>query len=101
MAYIGHRCKCGHSDLHHTQDGTGKTLGRCTADYGKGCSRGCSRSIPEPEVIPSFDGKGRVVERVIEPGDGLASMSDSPTVRTCPCEACVALYAQVTATQPA
>jgi hypothetical protein len=38
MAYIGHRCPCGHTDLQHTQTGEDGNLGHCTADFG---STGC------------------------------------------------------------
>jgi hypothetical protein len=93
MAYIGHRCDCGHTDLQHEHDATSDTLGRCTAEYGVTCSRGCGL-VNEPEVIPTFDAKGNRVERVIEPGDGLRSMGGAVIVRTCTCDACRALYEQ-------
>lgn len=91
MAYIGHRCDCGHSDLQHTGDGTSDTLGACSASFNP-C--GCG-TTPEPEVIPTFDTKGRTVERVIAPGGGLPSESGNPVVKTCPCDACVALHEQL------
>lgn len=91
MAYIGHRCTCGHTDLQHTQDGAGNTLGRCTGSF-NACACG---PIPAPEVVPSFDRKGKRVERIIEPGSGLPSESGAPVVKTCPCDACVALHEQL------
>ena len=94
MAYIGHRCDCGHSDLQHAADGTADTLGLCTADYGVTCRRTCG-PVPEPEVIPTFDFHGRPVERVIAPGGGLPSVSGAAGVKTCPCDACTALYEQL------
>jgi hypothetical protein len=96
MAYIGHRCDCGHSDLQHTGDGTGK-LGACQASYGYSCGRGCGPT-PEPEVISTFDSKGRPIERIIPPGDGLKSESGAPIVRTCPCDACTALHSELAGT---
>jgi hypothetical protein len=94
--YIGHRCDCGHTDLQHQQDGTFTSLGGCTSM----CNRPCG-PLAAPEVIPTFDGKGRVVERVIAPGGGLPSMGGGVTVKVCPCEACVAVYERVTAPQAA
>lgn len=93
MAYIGHRCQCGHSDLQHTQTGEGDTLGSCTGSF-SGCAPRCG-PIPAPEVIPTFDTKGRQVERVIPPGDGLRSEGGGIVVKTCPCDACVALHEQL------
>ena len=97
MAYIGHRCDCGHSDLNHAGYGTGTTgLGACQGSFGNSCGRGCG-PVPEPEVIPTYDGKGNQVERVIEPGDGLPSANGNPVVKTCPCDACVAVHEQLAA----
>lgn len=97
MAYIGHRCDCGHTDLSHEHDGTSDNLGRCTAEFGSTCRRACGPVVAPPEVIPTFDAKGNQVERVIEPGDGLRAMGDHVIVRTCPCDACVALHEQMAA----
>lgn len=94
MAYIGHRCPCGHSDLQHAGDGTGQTLGQCTAEYGTTCSRTCG-PVQTPEVIPTFDCKGRAIERVLAPGDGLRSESGTPLVKTCLCDACTALHGEL------
>lgn len=91
MAYIGHRCNCGHTDLQHVHDGTETSLGGCTAGAGASCGRPCG-PVQEPEIIPTFDLKGRPVDRVIEPGGGLASETGVLIVRTCTCDACTALY---------
>jgi hypothetical protein len=96
MAYIGHPCACGHTDLQHSANGAGKSLGRCST----ACARPCG-PLAAPEVRPTFDAKGRPVERIIPPGEGLRSMGGVVVVRTCPCDACTALYEQVTAPQPA
>lgn len=90
MAYIGHRCDCGHSNLNHAQDGGSESLGGCTAT----CQRPCGPT-PEPEVIPIFDFKARPIERVITPGEGLPSEGGGYVVRTCACDACVAVHEQL------
>lgn len=90
MAYIGHRCNCGHSDLNHAQDGTAETLGACTTT----CQRPCG-PVAEPEVIPTFDIKAKPVERIIPPGDGLRSEGGGIVVKTCACDACIALHEQL------
>lgn len=90
MAYVGHRCQCGHSDLNHAQDGGGESLGGCVAT----CQRPCG-PIAEPEVIPTFDIKAKPVERVIASGEGLPSEGGGFVVRTCACDACVALHEQL------
>lgn len=94
MAYIGHRCGCGHTDLSHIHDGTSDSLGACAAEFGATCRRTCG-PLTEPEVIPTFDSKGRPVERIITPGGGLPSESGAPIVKTCPCDACQALHEQL------
>lgn len=94
MAFIGHRCACGHNDIQHT-DGTTSSIGTCTADCGRDCKSSCSLELPEPEVMPSFDIKGNSVERILPPGDGFRAMGDHQVVTTCRCDACQALYAQL------
>lgn len=96
MAYIGHRCTCGHSDLNHRQDGTATTLGGCAAT----CQRPCG-PLPAPEVIPTFDLKARPVDRVIVPGEGLPAEGGNYVIRTCACDACTALYEQTAQPQAA
>jgi hypothetical protein len=92
MAFIGHRCGCGHNDLNHAEDDKGKQI--CTAKAGASCGKGC-KSQGEPELMPTFDAKGGTVERILPPGDGLRAMGDSVVVRTCGCDACQALYEQL------
>lgn len=94
MAYIGHRCDCGHTDLQHTGNGEGSTLGPCTGGFGVSCGKGCG-TTPESEVFPTFDRKVRPIERIIPPGDGLRSENNVTIVKTCPCDACVALHEQL------
>lgn len=94
MPYIGHRCDCGHSDISHAHDGTSSSLGACTAEFGVTCRRTCG-PLAEPEAIPVFDGKGNQSERLIPPGDGLRAENGNPVVKTCPCDACVALHEQL------
>ena len=91
MAYIGHRCGCGHTDLNHSRDAK-KAL--CTANGGRSCGRGC-RTNPKSQVLPTWDHKGRPVERVVPPGEGLATPTGNDGVRTCNCDSCKALYAEL------
>lgn len=94
MALIGHRCKCGHNDINHTEDGDGKRL--CTAGGSGSCKRRCKPVTDVmPELMPTFDLKGNAVERVIPPGDGLGLDGGHPIGRTCGCDACQALYEQL------
>lgn len=92
MAFIGHRCTCGHNDLNHTRNDKGKAV--CTARSGGSCGKGCIAS-GEPELLPTFDRKGRHIEQITPPGDGLKTESGSTGVKTCICDACQALYAQL------
>jgi hypothetical protein len=88
MAYIGHRCACGHSNTQHTS-------GKCTANNSKPCGRPCQMP-DEAQVFPTFDVRGRRVERVIEPGGGWPSLGGNTFGKTCTCDACTALYAEMT-----
>jgi hypothetical protein len=92
MAFIGHRCSCGHNDLNHTQNDKGKRI--CTARAGGSCGKGCYPQ-GEPEVMPTFDRKGLRVERLITPGNGLETENGTHVVRTCTCDDCQALYQQL------
>lgn len=83
MAYIGHRCGCGHMDIRHELKKDG-TRGSCS------CSNRCRKSTTAT-VAPSFDPKGRTVERIVPPGERLGNV-----VPTCSCDACEALYAELT-----
>ncbi|MFH8797085.1 hypothetical protein [Streptomyces sp. NPDC017941] len=93
MAFIGHRCTCGHNDLNHTENDKGKNV--CTANAGARCGRKCT-ALKEPELLPTFDIKGHPVERVIVPGDGLRTESGTAVTQTCTCDGCQALYDQIT-----
>lgn len=91
--YIGHRCACGHTDLHHLGD---QTRGGCTASAGKACGQPCGPA-GESLLLPSFDLRGRQVERVLPPGSGWPTMNGAVSPKTCPCPDCEALHAEVTA----
>lgn len=84
MAFIDHRCPCGHRLTQH------RGPGNCTADAGKGCARPCSKTLPAPEVMPSWDLKGRPVKRIVPPGEDFGNH-----FTTHDCETCRALYEQV------
>lgn len=86
---IGHRCACGHGDLSHKTSSSGKRSCDCQP-----CGRRCSRN-ETPELLPTFDARGNRVERIIPPGEKLATEGDSGPL-TCGCEDCKALYAEVT-----
>ncbi|MFF3643428.1 hypothetical protein [Streptomyces sp. NPDC002564] len=92
MALIGHRCSCGHNDINHATDADGKRA--CTAKAGAPCGKRC-KTLGDPEVMPTFDRKGNRVERIIPPGEGLPTETGSTGTRTCPCDACQALYEQL------
>lgn len=86
---IGHRCECGHGDLSHGSDKKGPMSCGCA-----GCTTLCQRS-DEAELLPTFDRKGNVIERIVPPGDRLSTEGDSAGPRTCDCDACQALYAEL------
>lgn len=90
MAYIGHRCGCGHSDLHHNRDAAKSA---CQARGGRSCGRGCRKS-PTSLEIPTFNLKGHSVERIVAPGERMGGPGGIPT---CTCANCQALYAELTA----
>ncbi|ELP62819.1 hypothetical protein PV735_11230 [Streptomyces turgidiscabies] len=92
MAFIGHRCTCGHNDLNHIESENGKR--NCTAKSGGSCGKPCT-SQGDSEVLPTFDLKGNHVERIIAPGDGPQTEGGTVLVRTCTCDACQALYEQL------
>lgn len=86
MAYIGHPCACRHSDIQHKiSEKTGKRS--CGSSP---CDRRCRRS-DTPQQLPTFDTKGHLVERIVPPGERLSGW-----VPTCGCDACCALYAELT-----
>jgi hypothetical protein len=84
MAYIGHRCACRHADIQHTEKNGKRSCG-CSP-----CDRRCTRA-KTPELLPTFDVKGRRVEQIAPPGERLAGW-----VPTCSCNACKSLYTELT-----
>ncbi|UWM52097.1 hypothetical protein N0X72_25465 [Streptomyces carpaticus] len=88
MAYIAHRCTCGHLPAAHPQ------TGRCTQLAGRSCPGGpCSaRRAAAPEIVPTWDAAGRPVTTIAAPGERLPGIGD-----TCDCAACTELYEQQTA----
>jgi len=90
MAYIGHRCACRHGDLSHPVSASGKRSCGCQP-----CTRRCRRE-ETPELLPSFDTKGNAVERIVQPGGALATQDGAGGPRTCDCDACRALYTELT-----
>jgi hypothetical protein len=94
MAYIGHRCGCGHMDINHDPDAK---KNRCKAAAGASCSKGCRKSA-KSIVRPTFDIKAQPVERIVPPGERIAAEGTTPyTPKTCDCDSCQALYAELTA----
>jgi hypothetical protein len=80
MSLITHRCRnCGHPDYWR---------GEAQTCPNRGCSCRCTPG--PPEVTPTFDLAGQLVERMLEPGSKLSGS------RTCDCAACKALYAELT-----
>ncbi|MEV8045914.1 hypothetical protein AB0P02_19015 [Streptomyces griseoluteus] len=92
MAFIGHRCSCGHNDLNHKLDTDDKQV--CTARSGEACGEGCDTQ-GDPELMPTFDRKGRPIERILAPGDALETESGVRLISTCECDACRDLYEQL------
>lgn len=86
---IGHRCKCRHGDLSHPVDKNGKRSCGCA-----GCDTRCRRN-ETPELLPTFDRKGNVIERIVPPGDPLGTEGDAGGPRTCDCDGGQALYAEL------
>jgi hypothetical protein len=94
MAYIGHRCACRHGDTSHNRDAKGKR----SCGVG-GCNVRCRRA-ETPELLPTFDGKGAAIERVVKPGNKLGLTDGEMNATTCDCDACVALHAELTGAEP-
>ncbi|MFB7899957.1 hypothetical protein ACFC1B_26940 [Streptomyces xiamenensis] len=87
MAYITHRCTCGHLPTAHPRPG------QCVQLGGRNCPAPCSpRAAVEPEVVRTWDAAGRPVTTIAAPGDRLPGIGT-----TCDCAACTALYEQHTA----
>lgn len=93
MAYIGHQCGCGHSAVQHRTDEADRS--HCTAIAGTSCGRGC-RMSKRSAKLPTFDARGRSIERIVPPGDRLATRSGAGRLQTCDCDGCQALYAELT-----
>ncbi|MFD5081890.1 hypothetical protein ACFWOG_04510 [Kitasatospora sp. NPDC058406] len=90
MAYIGHRCGCGHMDTQHK---AGAPKSTCEARAGLSCRTGCRKSV-KSLLRPTFDLKGRPVERIVPPGERIGGNNGHVT---CACDNCEALYAELTA----
>lgn len=93
---IAHRCpKCKHPDYRRREADVDAKRGPCEC--------GCKCTASEPTTVPTFDVAGRVVERVVKPGERLGKDLDNglgntngTSVTACNCAACKALYAQLT-----
>jgi hypothetical protein len=88
MAYIGHRCPCGHLDIHHKPDAK-KTS--CEAAAGASCGKGC-RKTTKAVLVPTFDSRGRRVEQITPPGEHIPGIGR----QACDCPNCRALHAELT-----
>lgn len=88
MAYIAHRCTCGHLMDHHSAPGT------CHAAAGRPCPGACTRTpgTTTPELVPTWQAGGRPVTRIAAPGSTLPGRG-----RLCDCPACHSLYDRLTA----
>lgn len=88
MAFIDHRCACGHRMTQH------RGAGRCQHYGGAGCGNPCSplSDMPAPELMPSFTAQAKPVDMITPPGETFGNH-----FRTCGCEKCAALYEQLTA----
>lgn len=86
MAFISHRCGCGHLLINH------KGPGHCAQKGGAGCGNPCSKTLPPPEVVPTWDVQRRPITAIAEPGTSIGH--GYPTMHDC--DACRELYAQVT-----
>lgn len=96
MARIGHRCRCGHTDLEHPDRGDGKHRCQISGCSGRRCT---DLAKVEAEVFPTFDAKGQSVERIIPPGNKIAadgSPGGSMGATAHACDSCTALYDQLT-----
>lgn len=97
MAYIAHRCGCGHLDTQHNPSrdpNTPNERGACTADAGRACHGTCEWGA-EPEVYPTFNLKRQPIERIVVPGTRYGA--EAGGVPTCGCDNCKALYAELSA----
>lgn len=94
MAYIGHRCRCGHGDANHRVTDSRERI--CTANGGQSCGRGCRRPNTA-SLHPTWSITGRSIEEITPPGTRRPAWPEP----TCSCDACWALYTELTGTAPA
>jgi hypothetical protein len=81
-------------DIHHRPEAKRTT---CQHNAGASCANGCRKSA-ESIVRPTFDLKAQPVERIIPPGERIAAEGTTPYApKTCDCDSCQALYAELTA----
>ncbi|KDN83450.1 hypothetical protein [Kitasatospora cheerisanensis] len=92
MAYIGHRCACGHLDVHHRADSASRE--HCEAVGGVRCGKGCRKSSTSI-LVPTFDLAGRRIETITEPGQWIGEGAGYSRA-ACACDDCRALHAELT-----
>ncbi|WHX19803.1 hypothetical protein QFW82_23530 [Streptomyces malaysiensis subsp. malaysiensis] len=88
IAYVGHRCSCGHTAMSHKTTKSGKY--RCFAIMGNSCGRGCSKN-PKSELIPA-NPKGYQPGHIAPPGEQVTGLGT-----TCDCCACQSLHQELMA----
>lgn len=85
-----HRCRkrgCGHRDDLHNKEGGDCSYGLC-----KPCRLPDSLDVePMPELVPTWDTKGNLVERVHKPGSTW-NEGNRHAIKLCNCERCNAAY---------
>lgn len=90
MSYLAHRCtQCGHPDMWRLAQAN-RSRGAATRCPKRSCGCRCTPN-PAPEVLPTYGLNSKPVERIVRPGDSI-----SPGMPTCGCEACQAMYADLT-----
>ncbi|PBC71528.1 hypothetical protein BX265_6138 [Streptomyces sp. TLI_235] len=89
MSYLGHRCGCGHLDIHHKADAA-KSI--CEARGGASCGKGCRKST-KSVLVATYDSKARPVEEIVPPGERFPNGFGRTA---CACGNCQALYAELT-----
>jgi hypothetical protein len=82
VAILIHRCKCGHPDIYH-----GGTRDRA-CEMACGCQR--ADLAPEPELLPTWDGRGKPVTTITEPGTRWCH-----GLTLCQCPLCEAEHSQL------
>ncbi|WP_435173261.1 hypothetical protein [Actinacidiphila sp. bgisy145] len=58
------------------------------------------RDDETPVLRPTFELSGKEIERVVPPGDRLATEGGNSGMETCGCDACRALYTELTGIEP-